>query len=87
MRNSARAWWPGFLLGAGTVGLVAALWLGLGGPPSALGQIPDSGAQRADMIKELRDSNRKLAEMADLLRDIRDDARKERGGKTGDKRP
>ena len=38
----------------------------------AYAQIPDSGAQRNEMIQELKTSNQKLAEIAGLLREIRE---------------
>lgn len=63
--------WSGFLLGACTALLAGVLWLGISSPPPAFGQIPDSGAQRAEMIKELRGVNRQLKEIAGVLREIR----------------
>ena len=67
--------WLGVCAGTGVCTLLAAAWLTLFRPPAALAQVPDSGAQRVAMIKELRESNTKLAEIAGLLRDIRNDAR------------
>lgn len=80
--NSARTrrWWTAFLLGVGTTIAVIAAWSSLVAPPAALAQVPDSGAQRQEMIKELRESNRKLMEIAGLLREIRDDARRAQTG-------
>lgn len=66
----------GFLLGSAGVLSVGALWFALSSPPPAYGQIPDAGAQRNEVIQELRTNNRTLTEIAGLLRDIRDDARK-----------
>ena len=73
--------WSGFLMGGCTAALAGALWLGLSRPPAALAQVPDSGAQRNAMIKELRESNRKLADITGLLREVRDDARKQKPDK------
>ena len=61
-----------FLLGVVATLLTAILWTRLPGPRSASAQIPDSGAQRALMVDELRLSNQKLAEIVTLLREIRD---------------
>ena len=61
-----------FVLGALTVLLAGALWLGLTAPPSAFGQVPDSGAQRVEMLRELRAINSKLTDIAAILREIRD---------------
>lgn len=41
-------------------------------PPRAYGQVPDAGAQRAEMIAELKQSNKTLNESVSLLREIRD---------------
>ena len=71
--------WSSFLLGAGVMLVAGGLWLSLSSPRPALAQVPDSGAQRNAMIKELRGINGKLGEVADLLREIRDEARKARG--------
>jgi len=67
-----RGFWPAYLLGGLTVLAAGLLWQGLARPPAAYGQVPDSGAQRNEMIIELRTSNQKLAEIATLLREIRD---------------
>ena len=64
--------WSGFLLGVCTALLAGVLWLGISSPPPAFGQIPDSGAQRGEMIMELRGVNRQLKEIAGILREIRD---------------
>lgn len=70
--NTARYTWTALLAG-GTIATLA-LWLISFAPPpqSALGQVPDAGLQRQQMIEELRLSNRKLDEIAGLLREIRD---------------
>ena len=64
-------WWSAYALGALTLALV-----GLGAwalrPVPAYAQIPDSGAQRLEMITELRTSNQKLTEILGVLREIRD---------------
>lgn len=70
--RSGRGFWFGCGLGAAIILLAGLLWQGLGSPPAALAQVPDSGQQRNEMIKELRISNEKLTEIADLLRQIRD---------------
>jgi hypothetical protein len=59
------------LCGALAVMIGVGLWMTLRGTP-ALAQVPDSGAQRNEMLAELRESNRKLSEIATLLREIRD---------------
>ena len=79
-----RHFWQSFLFGAGTIILVGALWLTMSSPPPAYGQIPDSGAQRIEMIKELRAMNSKLDEISGYLREIRDDARKQMSAKDKD---
>jgi|GEM_PF-6476744 len=61
-----------FALGGITVLLAALFWNGLARPRPALAQVPDSGLQRKEMIDELRQSNKKLAEIVTLLREIRD---------------
>lgn len=66
-----RRFWPAYVCGAAT--MLAAVVLGQGLlATSANAQIPDSGAQRYAMIKELEKANKKLAEIADVLREIRD---------------
>ncbi len=64
--------WGHFVLGV--LALLAAAFLlnGLVQPRSANAQVPDSGLQRKEMIDELRQCNKKLAEIAALLREIRD---------------
>lgn len=57
------------------------LWYVTGVP--TLAQVPDSGAQFNEMIKELRVSNQKLTEIAALLREIRD----AQGGPAKEKEP
>jgi type II secretory pathway component PulM len=70
--NVKRGFWPAYVLGGLTVLCAALLWQVFGQPPAAYGQVPDSGAQRLEMIAELRASNQKLGEIAGLLREIRD---------------
>ena len=65
-------YWSAYVVGGVTVLLAGLLWQGLSAPPAALAQIPDSGSQRVEMIKELQLSNQKLAEITGLLREIRD---------------
>jgi hypothetical protein len=63
--------WSAYLLGAVTVFAATILATGLT-PRAAQAQIPDSGAQRNAMIKELNATNKKLGEIIVLLREIRD---------------
>ena len=49
-----RGFWAAYVFGGLTVLAAALLWQGLGKPPAAYGQVPDSGAQRNEMINELR---------------------------------
>jgi len=42
-------------------------WFGSGSPQPALAQIADSGAQRAQIIEELKDTNGKLDQLIQLL--------------------
>lgn len=60
------------LLAAAAALLGVAAWRGLVSPPPAYGQIPDSGAQRELMLREMRLQTEKLSEIAVLLREIRD---------------
>jgi hypothetical protein len=83
--------WRGYVIGVVTLVSVGLLWLGAPQPPAAYGQIPDSGAQRNQMIREIMNTNKKLAEIADLLREIRDQGKaaaadKQRRGRS-DTRP
>ena len=69
--------WSGVSTRRGALGVLVVLAVAICGyalfaPRVALAQLPDSGAQRNEMIRELQDSNRKLAEIATLLREIRD---------------
>jgi hypothetical protein len=64
--------WSAYVIGGAAVLLAGLLWQGLSAPPAALAQIPDSGSQRLEMIKELQISNQRLAEITGLLREIRD---------------
>lgn len=66
------SFWRGVLVGGTTLLVAGLLWQGLSQPPAAYGQIPDSGAQRQRMIREMGITNQKLSEIADLLRQIRD---------------
>ncbi len=62
--------WPLVLLAALSATLVTAM---AAAPRSSAGstQVPDSGAQRAQMIEELRTANRQLAEIVALLREMK----------------
>ena len=57
-----------YVLGAATVLAGVLMWSGLSAPRVAYAQVPDSGSQRNEMIKELRTSNQKLTEIATCLR-------------------
>jgi hypothetical protein len=83
-----RLLWP-YALGCVTTLVVGLLWQGFATRP-AYGQIPDSGAQRLEMIQELQASNKKLTEIAGYLREIRDGQaadRKEKAGKPPAEKP
>jgi hypothetical protein len=82
----AKAYWPGFVLGLCVAALLATGWIALSDPPTALAQVPDSGAQRLEMIKEQRQTNAQLKEIAGLLREIRDQGREGKPPEKG-KRP
>jgi hypothetical protein len=70
--HRTRRFWSAFVLGGLTVLAAGLLWQGLSKPQVAYAQVPDSGAQRYEMITELRTSNRKLTEVVALLKEIRD---------------
>jgi hypothetical protein len=44
-------------------------WFGSGSPTPALAQVADSGAQRAQMIEQLKDINGKLDQIVKVLTD------------------
>jgi hypothetical protein len=67
-----RRFWSPYLLGLVTMLFVGLLWRGAASPPPAYAQIPDSGAQRQQMIAELRTVNKKLSEIAKILGEVRD---------------
>ncbi len=71
MYTDRRFWFP-FALGALATVLALVLWTQLSSPPPAYGQIPDSGAQRAQMVQEQKITNQKLTEIATILTQIRD---------------
>ncbi len=56
--------------------LVVAGWLAAPPPPRAVGQIPDSGKQRREMIVELRRTNDQLAQVVKLLTELRDQGKR-----------
>ena len=76
-----------YVLGAATVLAGVLMWSGLSAPRVAYAQVPDSGSQRNEMIKELRTSNQKLTEIAGLLREIRDAQAPDKDKKDKDRRP
>ena len=67
----SRRLWGAYLLGVLSVAAAAFAWQGLA-PRPAYAQVPDSGAQRAEMITEQKITNQKLTEVAALLKEIRD---------------
>ena len=67
----SRAWMP-YLIGAVAALAGSFLWQSLTAPRPAYGQVPDSGAQRNVMIKELQTANRQLREVSGYLKEIRD---------------
>lgn len=69
--RTGRKLWP-YVLGCVTVLLAGLLWSGLSSSQVAYAQVPDSGAQFNEMIKELRISNQKLTEIAGYLHEMRD---------------
>jgi hypothetical protein len=79
--KSNRRYWPAYLLGVATTLMAGMLWLGVNSPPPAYGQVPDSGAQRQRMIKEMVTTNEKLTEIVNLLKQIRDQAADDSGPK------
>ncbi|MEW6251156.1 MAG: hypothetical protein AB1716_10950 [Planctomycetota bacterium] len=65
--------WGAYLLGVMTVAAAALAWRGLAPRPVyAQVPVPDAGAQRKEMLVELRAANQKLTEMLALLKQIRD---------------
>jgi hypothetical protein len=74
--------WRGFVVGGIAFLAIGMLWLGTGQPRTALAQVPDSGAQRLQMIHEQQLTNQKLDIVVKLLTDIRDQG----ADKTGEKK-
>ena len=70
--TSARRFRPAYLLGIATAIGLATMVGAVARPPTALAQIPDSGAQRLRMLNEQQITNQKLTEVVTLLREIRD---------------
>ncbi len=64
-------YWSAYLLGIFTVALAALAWQGLA-PRPAYAQLPDTAAQRNEMITEQRTTNQKLTEILAVLKEIRD---------------
>ncbi len=85
------SFWRGFLLGGATLLVTGLLWQGVSRPPPAYGQVPDSGAQRLRLIREMVTTNQKLTEAVDLLKQIRDntadDSSAKKRGKPSSVRP
>ncbi len=67
----SRRFWSAFLLGSLSVAVAAFAVQGLAARP-AYAQVPDSGAQRVEMLAEQKVTNQRLAEIVGLLREIRD---------------
>jgi len=49
--------------------MIMGQWFGSNSPTPALAQIADSGAQRAQMIQQLKDINDKMDQLVKVLRD------------------
>lgn len=79
--DHGRLWMP-LLLATAALLLAGMFYSGGARPQPVYGQLPDSGAQRNEMIRELRKVNMHLAEMTGLLREIRDEARAARKDRT-----
>jgi hypothetical protein len=69
--HRSHRFWPAFLLGIATALFALVAWHTMS-PQPALAQVPDSGAQRNEMIAQQKLTNEKLAEITGLLREIRD---------------
>lgn len=82
-------YWRGFAVGGIAFLAIGVLWLGLGQPQPAYAQVPDSGAQRMQMIHEQQLTNQKLDTIVKLLTDIRDQGAEKSGEKkdAGKKKP
>ncbi len=76
----------GFAFGAAALLACVLVWGELSRPGVALAQVPDSGAQRAQMIAELKTANIRLGEMLVVLREIRD-GEKPKGGEPPPAKP
>ena len=66
------AFWRGFSLGVVALLVIGLAWQLAANPQPAYAQIPDSGAQRDRMIRELTEVNKQLKESVGLLKEIRD---------------
>lgn len=86
-----KSFWRGFLLGGAALLLAGLAWQFVSQPPPAYGQVPDSGAQRQRIIKEMVTTNQKLSQVVDLLKQIRDqtagDSAPQQRGKSSAARP
>ena len=67
----SRHFWSVYFLGMLTIAVAAVAWNGLS-PRPAYAQLPDSGAQRNELIAEQRATNQRLTEILAVLKDIRD---------------
>lgn len=84
--------WRGFAVGGITFLAVGILWFGSAQIRPAFAQVPDSGAQRMQMIREQQFTNQKLDVVIKLLTDIRDQSaekqdEKRDSGKAKSKQP
>lgn len=70
----------GIVFGACAVLVVS--WLMPAGrmPEASSVQVPDAGRQRQEMIEELRNMNKRLAEINQQIKEIREDATKSEKG-------
>jgi|GEM_PF-1395059 len=90
-RFASNSFWHGVAMGGLALLLGGLFWNAVSQPPPAYGQVPDSGAQRLHMIKEMKTTNQKLSEIAGLLKEIRDltaeNAKEKRESNDDPKRP
>jgi hypothetical protein len=85
--RSDKSFWRGCLIGGATLLFVGLLWQFVVQPPPAYGQVPDSGAQRNAMLREMATTNKKLTEIANLLKEIRDLEKADAGEKPDERQP
>ncbi len=69
--NSKSSVWLAYACGILTVVAAAAGWQALT-PRTAYAQAPETGAQRNEIVAELKISNQKLGEILAVLKEVRD---------------